>query len=86
MVFVIDCLEILRDKLRIDLRGGNIAVAEQFLNGAQIRAVLQQVRCEAVAQCVRRDILVDVRLFLLEFDDLPEALTRHALAGDVDEQ
>ena len=41
------------------------------------------MRGEAVPQRVRRNILIDLRLFLIELDDLPEALPAHALAGDV---
>ena len=32
------------------------------------------------------DILIDLRLFLIILDDLPEALTGHSVAGDVDEE
>ena len=35
------------------------AVAEQFLNRADVRTALQQVRCEAVSQRVRADALGD---------------------------
>ena len=72
MIFVVDRLQILLDQLRIDLRGGNVAVAEHLLDGAQISAVFKQMGRKAVAERVRRDILFDVRLFLIEFDDLPE--------------
>ena len=39
--------------LRIDLRGGQIGVAKQFLYFAQITAIAEQMRCKAVAQGVR---------------------------------
>ena len=61
-------------------------MTQHFLNGVQIRAVFEQMRGKAVAQGVRRDVLVDLRLFLIVFDDLPEALAAHALTGDVDKQ
>ena len=43
--------------LRIDLRGRQAGVAEQFLQAAQIRAATQQMRGEAVAQGVGRGAL-----------------------------
>ncbi len=42
-------------QVRVDLRGGQRLVAEQFLHAAQVRAVVQQVRGEAVPQRVRAD-------------------------------
>ncbi len=38
----------------VDLGGGNVAVAEQFLDGANVIAVFQHVRPEAVAQPMAR--------------------------------
>ena len=73
MIFVVDCLQVLLNQLRVDLRGGNVAVAEHLLDGAQISAVFKQMGRKAVAERVRRDILFDVRLFLIMLDDLPEA-------------
>ena len=83
---MIDVLEVLLDELGIDLRGRNIAVTEHLLNGAEVCAVFKQVRREAVAQGVRRDILIDLRFFLIELDDLPEALAGHAVAVEVDKE
>ena len=70
MIFVVDCLQVLLNQLRVDLRGGNVAVAEHLLDGAQISAVFKQMGRKAVAERVRRDILFDVRLFLIMLDDL----------------
>jgi len=39
----------------VDLGGGDILVAKQLLNGADVVAVFQQVRGKAVAQRVRAD-------------------------------
>ena len=44
-----------RRHVRVDLRGGEALVAEQLLDDAQVRAALQEVRREAVAEGVRRD-------------------------------
>lgn len=57
MIFVVDCLQVLLNQLRVDLRGGNVAVAEHLLDGAQISAVFKQMGRKAVAERVRRDIL-----------------------------
>ena len=42
--------------MRIDLRRADVRVAEQFLDDAQIRAMLQEMRRKTVPQHVRRDI------------------------------
>ena len=47
-------LHALAGDVRIDLCGRQVAVAEQHLHDSQIRAMIQQVRGERVAQCVRR--------------------------------
>ena len=41
--------------MRVNLRRADVRVAEQFLDHAQVRAVLEQMRGEAVPQHVRRD-------------------------------
>ena len=55
----------------VDLRRGDIGVAEQGLQGAQISAAFEQVGSEGVAQDVRRDALGRdagvCRQFLAEF-------------------
>ena len=38
----------------VDLGGGDIGVAEHFLDGAEVGAVLEEVGCEGVTQGVRR--------------------------------
>ena len=43
------------EHMGIDLRRRNIGVAEQILDDAQVRAVLQQMAGEGVAQHVRAD-------------------------------
>ena len=41
--------------VRVDLRRADVRMAQHLLNGADVRAVLEQVRREAVAEDVRRD-------------------------------
>ena len=40
---MVDVLQLFFDDLRVDLRGGNICMTQHFLNGAQVRTVLQQM-------------------------------------------
>ena len=57
----------------VDLGGGDIRVAQHFLDGAQIRTVLQQVGGKGVAQRMGSNVLLDPRLLLVVLDELPEA-------------
>ena len=57
MRLLIDVLEVLFDDMRVDLRRGNVRVAQHLLNGAQVRAVFEQVHGKRVAQRMRRDVL-----------------------------
>ena len=57
MRLLIDVFEVLFHNMRVDLRRGNVRVAQHLLNGAQVRTVFEQVHGERVAQRVRRDVL-----------------------------
>ncbi len=57
MEFAVDVAQALVGNMGINLRGGNGRVAEQALHAANVRAVLQQVRGEAVAERVRADFV-----------------------------
>jgi hypothetical protein len=48
-------LQVLGGDVGVDLRGGDVRVAEHGLHGAQVGAALQQVRGEGVPELVRRD-------------------------------
>src|SRR6185437_2544049 len=67
--------------VRIDLCRRQIAVAEQHLHHAQIRAVVQQMRGECVAQRVRRELAIHAGLARVALDDVPEGLARHAITA-----
>jgi len=69
--------------VRVDLRGRQVAVPEQHLHHTQVRAVIEQVGREGVAQCVGREIMADTRLAGVAFDDVPESLAGHAIARRV---
>ena len=49
---IVNAREGVEIEVRVALRGGYAAVAEQLLNGAQIRAAFQKVRGKGVAQIV----------------------------------
>ena len=51
-----DFAEAIAGHVRVNLGGADAGVAEQFLDDAQVRAVLQQMRREAVPEHVRGDI------------------------------
>ena len=59
---------------------------EHLLDRMYIRAVLQKVRGEGMAESVGSDILLDARFLLIELDYLPETLSGHMLPADVDEE
>ena len=86
MIFVVDRLQILLDQLRIDLRGGNVAVSKHLLNGAQISTIFKQMSRKAVPERMRRNILLDVCFFLIVLDNFPESLAAHTFAGYIDEK
>src|SRR5690349_2386901 len=48
--------------VRVDLRRGDVGVAEHHLHAAQVGAVLEQVRGEGMPQYVRRDVRFHARL------------------------
>ena len=57
-----DVLQALLVDVGVDLGGGDVGVAEEFLDDAEVGAVLEQVGGEGVAQEVRVDVLVEAGL------------------------
>src|SRR4029450_12083165 len=55
----VELLEAVAVDVRVDLRRGDVGVAEQRLHGAQVRAVLQKVRGERMTHDVGREARVD---------------------------
>ena len=49
-------LKVADSEMRVDCRGIDVCVTEEFLNRAQICAVLEHVRCEAVPQGMGIDV------------------------------
>ena len=48
-------LAALLDHMRVNHRGGHVGMPQQFLDGADVRAPLQEVRRKAVPERVRAD-------------------------------
>ena len=69
--------------VRVNFRRADGRVAEQFLDYAQIRAMFQQMRREAVPQHVRRDVALDAGALDAIFNALPQRDRRESLAPTV---
>ena len=65
-------LEPLLIDMRVNLRCRNIRMAEHFLDNAQIGAVAEQVRREAVPQQMRINIFLQAGVSRLFLHDLPD--------------
>jgi hypothetical protein len=52
---VVGFLQSLGSQVRVDLRGDEVRVAEQFLHAAQVRAGIEQMRGVTVPQFMRRE-------------------------------
>ena len=59
MRFIVNLGEMLEIKVRVNLRCGNVGVAQQLLDPAQVVAGLEDVGGEGVAEEMRVDIGVD---------------------------
>ncbi len=54
--------------MRINHRGADIFVPQQVLDSANVQAVLQQVRCVRVEECVITNLFINFCLFNRRFD------------------
>src|SRR3569833_2086084 len=63
--------------MEISGRGLEIHMTEQDLDGAQICSCLEQVRGPALAQSVRRYVLLDPRIARSFFTGVPDCPVRH---------
>ena len=62
--------------VRVNLRRCDVRVAEHFLDDAQVRAVAQQMRGEAVAEQMRIHIEIEPGVLRDLLHDLPDAHRR----------
>ena len=58
--------------VRVNFRRADVRMPQQFLDHAQIRAVFQQMRREAVSQHVRRNVAFNARAFHTILDAFPK--------------
>ena len=68
----------------IDLRCAEVSMSEQFLDDAQIGSALEQSRREGVAECVRRDRLLDTRSLSLTLHHDQNHRTREVMPASVE--
>ena len=57
--FAVDVAEAAAGYVGVDLGGADVGVAEEFLDDAEVGAMLEEVGGEAVAQHMRRDVAID---------------------------
>ncbi len=86
MSLIVNLQHMLHRKLRVALRGRKPLMAEQFLDGAQVRAFFQHVRSESVAQRVRMHIRRESFRHGDFLDDASDASRGEASAAPVDQQ
>lgn len=65
----------------INLRRGNIGVAEEGLNASEIGTALDEMSGEGMTNHVGTHVLMDSGFDGLGFEDLPKHLTRHILSA-----
>ena len=86
MRLVVDGHQVRERDLGIFLRGGELRVAEQFLDGAQIGAVAQKVRGVGVAQAVRMNGRIARDHAGVEFHDAARAAIGEPAAAMIQKQ
>ena len=86
MRLVVNVFDLLIHQLRINLHRAYILMPQHIPDCMYISAVFQQVRGEGMAESVWSDVLLDARFLLIELDYLPETLSGHMFAADVDEE
>src|SRR5438477_11915008 len=83
MILSVHRSEILAVDMRVNLRRRDVGVAEHFLNGTKVGATLEQVCGERVSQCMRRDVLRNLRPLDVVAQDLPGAHARERASARV---
>lgn len=81
MGLVVDVHELADGGMSIFLCGGERLVAEEFLDGAEVGAVGQEMGGESVAQGVRMQVPVHVDKADVFFDDAADGALREATAS-----
>src|ERR1700735_3461944 len=71
--------------MSVNLRGRDVAMTEHLLHGAQVGAALEQMRGEAMPQCVRADPCESRIVGGPSFERLEKSLPGHRAAEPSDE-
>ena len=85
MGLVVDVHELADGSVRVFLRGGEGLVAEEFLNGAEVGAVGEEMGGEGVTQGVGVQVPVHVDETDVFFDDAAYGALREAAASVIEE-
>src|SRR4051812_18539812 len=80
---LVDFFEVFGTDVGVNLGGGNIPVAEHFLDAAQIAPPVQQVGGEGVPEGMWADLLVQRRLPDPFIDDIPRPAVGQTQAARV---
>lgn len=83
---VVEGAEVFGFDVSINLGGADVCVAEHFLDGAEVSAVMEEVGGEGVAEEVREDVLGDASDFGVALAELPEALGGEGFAAEAEEE
>ena len=80
MVFLVEFFYAITGYMRIDLRRGDIGMAEHHLNRPQVRAAFQKMAGEGMSKHMRRDLLLDTGPPCVITKTDEETLARHGPA------
>src|SRR6185437_15296572 len=81
MEFAVNRLEAILIDVRVDLSGGDVAVAKQFLHDAQVGSAANQMRGKAVPEGVRADRFQQAALSAILFHQHPKPHALQRLTG-----
>ncbi len=84
--FLVDGFEVFLVDVGVDLRAGDVGVAEEFLDDAEVGAVFEEVGGEGVAQKVGVEVLREAGRLGAGFDDLAHARGGKRAAKDGEEE
>src|SRR5206468_6814116 len=81
-----DGAEVVPIDVGVELRRGEVGVAEHFLHGAQVGPALEQMGGERMAERVRRDALAQSRTARIDLDDAPGPDARQRRAASIEKK
>ena len=80
VMFAVQVFEALACNMCVYLRCRQIAVAQQHLHDAQVRASIQQMRGEGMSQAMWRHFVTNSGFLGVSFDNVPKRLASHSIA------